>query len=92
MEMISTSQNLTIPLWQLLALLGALTLCTLLRKSIGMVVVTFLFAINWVFWQTPRAVKISEGQEYTIIAFFFAFGLLTALGIAWNLYKADHYE
>ena len=91
MEMISTTQTTVIPLWQILAFLGALTLCTLARKSIGMVIVSFLFAIHWVFWQHPSPIK-SEGQEYTLMAIFFGLGLLSAFAIAWNLYRADHYE
>ena len=91
MEMIQANQMLTLPLWQLLAFLGGLTFCVLIRKSIGMVVVSFLFAIHWVFWQSTKAVK-SEGQEYTVMAVFFVLGIVCALSIAWHLYKADHYE
>jgi hypothetical protein len=91
MEMINANQVISVPIWQLLAFLGALTLCTLMHKSIGMVLAGFLFSINWVFLQGSKAAK-TEGQEYTLLAFFFAFGLICALSIAWRLYKADHYE
>ena len=39
MEWLPSNLKVVIPLWQLLALLGGLTLCVLARKSIGMVVV-----------------------------------------------------
>ncbi len=91
MEMISTGQMVSVPLWQILAFLGVLTFCTLVRKSIGTVVITFLFCVHWVFWQNAKVIK-TEGQEYTLMAFFFGFGLICALSIAWQLYKADHYD
>ncbi len=91
MEMIDPKQMLSFPVWQLLAFLGVLTLCTLWRKSIGMVASAFLFSINWVFWQNAKFIK-TEGQEYTWMAIFFALGLVCALSIAWHMYKADHYD
>lgn len=91
MEMIQANQVLSVPIWQILVFLGAVTLFTLFRKNIGVIVMAFLFSIHWVFWQNAKALK-SEGQEYTMMAFFFAFGLICALSIAWHLYKADHYE
>jgi len=91
MEMIQTNQTLSVPIWQLLAFLGAVTIFTLFRKSIGTIVMAFLFSIHWVFWQNAKALK-SEGQEYTMIAFFFALALVCAFSISWHLYKADHYD
>lgn len=91
MEMIQSSQTLTVPIWQILALLGAITLCTLFKKSIGAVALAFLFSINWVFWQNTKFLK-TEGQEYTMMAFFFGLALICSLSMAWHMYKADHYE
>ena len=89
--MIQANQVVSVPVWQLLAFLAAITLCTLMRKSIGMVLAGFLFSIHWVFLQSVKGAK-TEGQEYTLLAFFFAFGLVCALSIAWRYYKSDHYE
>lgn len=91
MEMIQGNLPLAIPLWQLLAFLGALTFCVLIRKSIGIAAVSFLFAINWAFFQDIKGFK-TEGQQYTLLAIFFALGLVCAFSIAWHLYKADHYD
>ena|ERR1043166_9060709 len=91
MEMIDSNQMLTFPIWHLIAFLGALTICTLFRKSIGMIAVSFLFSINWMFWQNSKAIK-TEGQEYTLMAIFFGLGLICAISIAWHMYKADHYD
>ncbi len=91
MEMISSSQTLTVPIWQILALLTAITMCTLFKKNVGAVVLAFLFSINWVFWQNTKFLK-TEGQEYTMMAFFFGLGLICAFAIAWHMYKADNYD
>ena len=91
MEMIDPNQTLSVPMWQLIAFLGLLTVCTLARKSVGMIAVGFLFSVNWVFWQKTKVLK-TEGQEYTMLAILFALGLICALSVAWHMYKADHYD
>jgi hypothetical protein len=91
MEMIHANQMVSFPLWQLLALLGAVTFCTMVRKSIGSILLVFLFALHWVFWQ-KQEVLTSDGQEYTMIAFFFGIGLICSFSIAWHLYKTDHVD
>lgn len=91
MEWLPGNLKIVIPLWQLLALLGGLTLCVLARKSIGMVIIVFGFAMNWAFWQAPKVAQ-TDGQGHTLMAVFFVLGLACALGIAWHLYKQDHYD
>lgn len=91
MEMIQANQMLTFPLWQLLAMLAALTLCALIRKSIGMIVVSFVFGVHWVFMQGAKSYT-SEGQEYTLMAIFFGLALICVLSIVWHYYKSDHFD
>jgi hypothetical protein len=64
--------SITVPLWQLLALLAALTVCTLFRCRKTAVVALYLAAYGWG-WPFFHALSLELATVYTV------FGCLTCL-------------